>query len=295
MPKNEPLCPICLSDSRFWDKSVNIAPKNNGKTKKEEFLIYKCNSCGHGFLHPGLQNKEELQKYYNEDYATSYNPDIEDESFKLRKEQYKLDVNLIKSYVSIDKISVLDYGCSMGMFLNAMPSEWKKYGYEINKFELEYIAKNFKEIRTFSDVSQIRKNNFDLITLRGVIEHLFDFNDLFSILIDSLKDKGLVYVCATPDFNSPCACVYKSYWNQIGPPLHYHQFTAASITILFGNKGFGLRNLTYPYENTPYSDFPRDGIKFINNVRRIIENDKPVETQHAYPGTMMSLVFEKVK
>ncbi len=287
-----PLCPICFSDSRYWDSSIAI---DASKRSKKEFSLYKCNTCGHGFFYPGVKDKNELGAYYNEEYAREYNPDLEEESFKLRKEQYTLDLNLINEYIHKDELSVLDYGCSTGQFLNVMPSNWKKHGYEVNKFELSYIMENYKDITTFSKISEIKDIQFDLITLRGVIEHLFDFDDLFYIINKTLRDDGYIFICATPDFNSPCAHVYKSKWNQITAPIHYHQFTSASITILFVKHKFGLRNLIYPYLETPYSNFLEDSQKFFKNIERFLENKDVIDTAHAYPGNMMSLIFKKIK
>ncbi len=293
--KTSPCCPICSSTSKFWDIVEEYRSIKEDENKKILFKLYKCNSCGHGFFYPGVKSSTDLIKYYDEEYAKEYDPDIEDESFVLRKKQYNLDVELIKIYIFNDKISVLDYGCSTGQFLNAMPKNWSKYGYEVNNYELKYISEHSKDIITFSEVSKIYEEFFDLITLRGVIEHLFDFNEIFSVINRCLKENGIIYICATPDFNSPCSVIYKSDWNQITAPIHYHQFTAASISTLFAKQGFGLKGLLYPYANTPYADFHNDAIKFINNVKKFLENNSLNDTSHPYPGTMMSLIFEKVQ
>ncbi len=291
---DKPSCPICLSDSRFWDFAKEDILSEDSDREPKIFKIYKCNSCGHGFIYPGLKSNEELLKYYDENYAKTYDPDVDDKSIKLRKNQYIVDVELIKKYITKETISVLDIGCSTGQFLNNMPSNWNKFGYDINKYYIDYISKHYKNITPFSEISQIKDDFFDLITLRGVIEHMFDLTESFSLLNNKLKEIGIIFICATPDFNSPCSYIYKSSWNQINPPFHYHQFTAASITILFSKHGFGLKALHYQYVETPYADFPKDALKFINNIKRFFEKKDPIDTVHAYPGNIMSLIFEKI-
>ncbi|MFX1392103.1 MAG: class I SAM-dependent methyltransferase [Promethearchaeota archaeon] len=290
----KPKCPICKSHSRYWGSIRGTNEYSNIKKKKRQFQLYKCKLCGHGFFYPGVDNKFELLKYYNKDYAISYDPDQSNKKFELRKGQYILDIELIKKFLDKEEIYVLDYGCSTGQFLNSMPSNWKKYGFEVNKFEIEYINTHYDDIIIFSEKSENYEKKFDLITLRGVIEHLFDFKELFSVINKIIKQNGLIYVCATPDFDSPCAKIYKSLWNQISAPMHYHQFTSTSIIILFAKNGFGLKALYYPYIETPYAKFPDDSFKLISNIKKILSGGILTETEHAYPGNMMSLIFEKI-
>jgi SAM-dependent methyltransferase len=284
-------CPICSARATRWEAIGNGANSRAARS----FIIYKCNFCGHGFIYPGVKNEQELLDHYDKDYSKGYDPEIKTKDFQLRQKQYQLSLTLIKKYLPKKNISVLDFGCSTGQFLKIMPARWKKFGFEVNKFELDYVAKHYKNITLFSKIAQVKKKKYDLIILRGVIEHLIDFKKLFSVIDHSLKKGGLVFICATPDFSSPGAALYRARWNQICPPEHYHQFTMASAAILFAKHNFGLKDLYHSYLETPYADFKKDSLKFILNTRRILEHKKPVETIHPYPGTMMSLIFEKIK
>jgi len=284
----KPQCPICFSESLFWGKL-----KDYRESVDKHYDMYKCTFCGHGFHYPGAKNKEELLECYGEDYDRLTYDDI-DEAYRLKKIQHAKDVELLKKYVTKDDVDVLDFGCSKGMFLDAMPKEWRKFGFEVNPTEIEILLKNFKDIGVIDNISDISQQKFDIITLRGVIEHLFDFDEIFSIVNSSLKDNGIVYICATPDFSSPCASLYRELWNQIGAPSHYHQFTTSSLAILFGKNGFGLKAIHHPYIDTPYADFENDVKKFNDNVKRFLQKEDLKETSHAFPGTMVSMVFEKI-
>ena len=275
-------CPICSSEANFWSSVDN-------------YKLYKCVRCGHGFFNPGVSSKEELKTFYNQDYAEDYNPDINNESFIQRQRQYQLDIQYLYPYLSKDDVKVLDFGCSTGQFLNIMPDSWQKNGFEVNQFEMSYIRDNYKDINVFSEIKQLEESSFDLITLRGVIEHLFDFDDLFRAINKSIRSGGLVYICATPDFNSPCSVLYLSEWNQISAPLHYHQFTASSLALLFAKAGFGLKGLHYDYIDSDYAVFQSDAAKFIKNTQALSEKGHVSHANHAYPGTMVNMIFEKIE
>ena len=266
----KPKCPICSCSGKLFATTGY-------------FKVYKCENCGHGFLFPGFYSENCLLKFYDKNYSKDYNPKLKTKNYQSRQIQYKLDATFLKPFIQSKIISVLDFGCSNGEFLKTLPSYWTKYGYERSG----YFKQNKK---IYSTIEEARKNKYDIITLRGVIEHLFNFDSLFSLIKTSLKKNGIVYICATPDFNSPCAVVYKKQWNQLILPFHYHQFTLASLTILFAQHGLGLKAIHYPYMETPYSSFQKDSKKFINNI-----TGKQIDTNHAYPGNMMSVIFEKIK
>jgi SAM-dependent methyltransferase len=271
-------CPICNGNSYNWDDIPN----------GDNLLhLLKCKDCGHGFFFPGVESKEKLLEIYDEDYADVYLPEKNSKEFELRKIQYLADVELLKKHIQ-NEVNVLDIGCSTGEFLVRMPNSWDKSGFEVNPFELDYLKKNKPEIKLYDELNKIPENQFDIITLRGVIEHFFDFDELFDTIKKCLKKTGQVYICATPDFSSPCATLYKKNWNQIAGLKHYHHFTQSSIAFLFAKHGFGLKMLIHPYESTPYADFNNDANKFINNVQGSV-----IDTKHAYPGTMMSLLFDR--
>jgi len=292
------ICPICSSKSHYWTTVEQSAYEMHRVTdkgyNKKTFHLYRCSRCGHGHHDPGVENQQELLKYYTQDYAKDYLPDKDNERFLQRREQYKLDLAVALPYLSEKEIFVLDFGCSVGEYLKAMLENWNKHGYEINKHEIEYLREQHKDITVYSDIEQIPENQFDLITFRGVIEHLYDFDDAFRLINKSIKPHAHIFVSATPDFNSPCAHVYVEQWNQICVPFHYHQFTAASLAILFAENGFGLKGLHYPYYETPYADFENDARYFISNVQHLYKGERIESSLHAYPGTMMSAVFQKV-
>ena len=140
------------------------------------------------------------------------------------------------------------------------------------------------------------EDKYDLVTMRGGIEHVGDHRNLISFLDRQLKIGGHLYICATPDFASPGAIIYKEYWGQIASPEHIHQFTPASLQILLSKANLVMKELHHPYIGTPYENWESDKLVFLENLE--LENSTKSSSaerfKHAFPGNMMSVIFEKV-
>ena len=125
-------CIICSSSAYPYFKYNDIF--------KIKIDIFKCINCGHGF-HIKKYSDKQYRDIYAKDYAKSYIGSKTDKAFNKRLQQYDLDVKNLIRIIKNNKLSVLDYGCSTGNYLSAMPRSWSKHGYEINKTEIEYIKK----------------------------------------------------------------------------------------------------------------------------------------------------------
>ena len=193
-------------------------------------------------------------------------------------------------------LKVLDLGCSSGEYLDAMPSTWIKFGYEVNPELIKHLVSNRPEYRIINSLSATDEK-FDLITLRGVIEHIPDHHELLEFLNRNLLIGGKLFISATPDFNSPCAMLYAENWNQIVAPEHIHQFTPASLQVLLKRAGLVMKALEHPYMGTPYENWTQNKSAFMTNVALIdnplLEKSENDSFRHPFPGNMMSVIFEK--
>ena len=280
-------CPICNGRAyNFFDHNDSFHDK---------VTIFKCINCGHGFYNKNYKSKQ-LNDIYQESYAENYlNKQLI--TNKLRHEQYLLDVDLLLAASKLSensRIKVLDYGCSSGGYLDTMPAKWDKVGYEINPFHINYLNTKKKYIRVFNSLDLIDES-FDLITMRGVIEHIPTHKIVIDFLNKHLKLGGGLFISATPDFSSTCASLYKEEWNQICCPTHIHQFSVASLSTLLLNAGLALRSLSHPYEDTPYANWPQDGQDFIDNFYNSDKyNISSLAKKHPFPGNMMSALYTKI-
>lgn len=255
--------------------------------------LYKCIRCGHG-SHDFQYSVDDFNNLYREAYAAGY-IESADEVFLKRQMQYKLDaMHLTKFYKTNKSTRVLDYGCSSGNFLDAMPVDWLKVGYEVNPSHIEHIQLNKPFIKIFDQTNHI-DGKFNLITMRGVIEHIQNHDNLIHFLNSKIEVGGGLFISATPDFSSFPASFYRDGWNQVKCPEHIHQFTSTSLAFLLAKAGLALKYLAHPYVETPYANWEKDSTSYLANVRNIGDQKSLSETNHAFPGNMLTAYFEKIE
>lgn len=281
-------CPICLEKSRPFLRHKDFFGR--------KVQLRKCVNCGHGFY--SLRYSEaQFEKIYADDYADGYiGETTEDQA--LREREYHNDVHRMLSQapeLSERAISVLDIGCSSGGFLDAMPNTWNKSGTEVNSVYLERLAQERPSWNIAPSLSHFGGQKFDLVTLRGVIEHIQDHGELLDFLQGVLSPGGYVFITATPDFSSSAAILYKEMWKQIVCPEHVHQFTSASIVLLLARSGLSPVSITHPYLDSVYADPNKDGKQFLRNFSSSNrKSSEPALFQHAFPGNMMTGLFRVV-
>ena len=277
-------CPICQGKTSSLFKHKDLF---GGLVR-----IFKCRNCGHGSYRKNF-TLAQFNSMYQVEYAQDYLD--KNELHEQRKIQYKLDVELLGDLLNED-LSVLDIGCSSGGFLDAMPSGWTKSGQEVNPELIRLLEVARPEYKVYRELDEA-EGKFDLITMRGVIEHIEDHSKLISFLAAHLKSGGHLYICATPDFTSPGAVIYKENWGQIVSPEHIHQFTPASLQILLSRANLVLKELHHPYMKTPYENWENDRRLLLKNLalKKMSGNISTEDFKHAFPGNMMSVILEKVR
>ncbi len=252
-----------------------------------------CNNCNLIFMNPQL-DKEGLKEFY-ENYIgeTRLNNKIKMEQ---RSIQYKLDAKALLKFV--DKGNILDIGCSGGYFLKNIPDNFKKYGTELDPIAFE-IAKETLSIDEknihLGDVlnCSFDENFFDVISMRGVIEHVPDPVETIKKVSQLMKSGGLFYICATPNGESFAAKLYKQNWNLFHPIEHLWHFSIRNISLLTQDFDLKLIWSDYPYIGTPYENIYED-VKLINDKIKSEKQGK-INNNVSPPffENMMSLIFEK--
>jgi len=136
---------------------------------------------------------------------------------------YIEDEKWITNYIKKGK--VLDVGCSDGSFLNFFDKkQWNKFGIDLTSDALEVARR--RGISTFqgkiweTDVG----NDYDLLMMRGVVEHFKDPITALKKCVSVLKTGGLLYITATPNGDSFAFNVYRHKWKLFTPYEHIHFF-----------------------------------------------------------------------
>ena len=110
-----------------------------------------------------------------------------------------MDKNFLEQF--INKGKVLDVGCGGGIFLSRLNKKFDKYGIDLDESSIKFAKKKFDytfKIESLENDS-FKKNTFDLIIFRGVIEHLYDPKKIILRARELLKNNGKLFFCATPN------------------------------------------------------------------------------------------------
>lgn len=187
---------------------------------------------------PKPEGKELASYYESSDYIshTDSKESFIDKVYHIVKGiALKNKLKLINSFKTQEK-NILDVGCGTGEFLLTCKNNgWNVVGVEPNKNaqELAISKLNKSNISTIvSDVHELTSQQFDVITLWHVLEHVPDLNSYIFKLKSLLKPNG-VLVIAVPNYKSYDAVYYKQFWAAYDVPRHLWHFSRKSIESIF--------------------------------------------------------------
>ncbi|WP_456378241.1 class I SAM-dependent methyltransferase [Lutibacter sp.] len=183
--------------------------------------------------------EEDLGNYYeSEEYIshTDSNKSMLDKVYQIvKKDTLNKKVKLINSFKTKNR-NLLDVGCGTGDFLlNCKNNGWSVVGVEPNDNAKNNAKSKLganKDSVIYSELSKIKSEKFDVITLWHVLEHVPNLEVYISNLKCLLKPNG-VLVIAVPNFKSYDANYYKQFWAAFDVPRHLWHFSKKSIQLLF--------------------------------------------------------------
>ncbi len=248
-------CPVCLSEN-FFQLYKPTLKKNEvpvigydfeNEDQKKTFGYSKCNNCTHIFSNPVIKD---LHKFYVDKADESY---IENSKFRILS--YEHVVNTIYKFKPSGNL--LDFGSGMGDFLvAAIKKGYKCVGLELSNFSSKIsiskghyvIKKNLYEAE--EDLKRATANeNFDIIVMMGVIEHLERPDQDLKKISNYLNPGGLVVLWTGDSSSIFSKLLGKRWWYYIGQ--HIQMFSRKSLTYLFKKNNFKLiynGNLPYVFD-----------------------------------------------
>lgn len=185
-----------------------------------------------------------IENYYKtDDYIshTNSNKSLVDKIYKkVRKYTLKRKLKLMNSFELSDK-KILDIGSGTGDFLHTCKEDkWSVFGVEPSAKAREISLQ--KDIKVFENIEQLKENQFDVITLWHVLEHVENLFEYIDLLKNKLKPEGKLIV-AVPNYNSYDAKHYKEYWAAFDVPRHLWHFSQKSITKLFSRVSMNVEKV----------------------------------------------------
>jgi len=295
---NEPIIPEDLEFyAKYLDLNVNqcIVCESNQTSvwaTYGSFTAVKCNKCNMIWINP-MVNKEGTAKYY-QDYIGMRFEDVE--RTEQRKKQYIIDRDYIMEYITSGK--VLDVGCSGGFFLQELGEAFDRYGIEIDKNAVEYARKNYSFGQNVINIDLMEapfsNETFDLIIMRGTIEHLHAPNVAVKKVAQLLKKGGFFYIAATPNVASFSAEFYRERWNQFHPIRHLYYFSVATLQKLCKKHDLKLLSYRLPYMETPYASVENNIIRVYSDIKlKKMGMAEKIPRSPPFWENMLNIVFIK--
>ena len=206
----------------------------------ESFSIRWDDSKGYAVTHP-QPSQEELGAYYESDAYISHNASglgLVAFLYRLaRNFMFRVKHKMFKNELP-KNASVLDYGCGTGAFLKFISScGYSSFGIETNLYAREQAI--HKRLNVAESWRGLTQNQYDLISMWHVLEHVPDLNECIQEAEKRLKSNG-VFLIAIPNLKSFDAQYYKEFWAAYDVPRHLWHFSQRGIQQLIEPYGFEL-------------------------------------------------------
>ena len=264
----------------------------------ETFSIVWDSTTQYAQTHP-MPKAKQLESYYASANYISHN-DSKKTPFALtyriaRNGMFRLKHRMFKNRIP-QNAKVLDYGCGTGGFLNYLSTKkYKTVGVETNSQARNQCKQ--KGINVVSSWEKLPNNEYDLITLWHVLEHIPDLEQCLRSIQTQLKKRGTLLI-AVPNLNSFDAVYYEKYWAAFDVPRHLWHFSKQGMKKLVEPFGFELVRkhplvldalyIAYISEQHKGSRFP-----FLRGLFRGIESNIRAIISGEYSSLVY--VFEKTK
>ncbi len=223
-------CPVCSNIKINWQFDFEYTSedvlKGLGIQEKPQIALYKCDNCGHRFsspiIHPNLLDKyySSLNKEYYPQDTIPVNNRQADNEFVVRK------IERIKK-----SGKVLEIGSGYGFLLQTFnPNNWQCIGIDPSQEAVEFGKNhlNLNLLNTYLSKDTFKGEQFDVILMFDVLEHLVAPNEMMELVNYYLKDDGLL-VLGTGNITSLNALIGRSRWNYFCTYLHISFFSLSSI------------------------------------------------------------------
>ncbi|MEK6875322.1 MAG: class I SAM-dependent methyltransferase [Nanoarchaeota archaeon] len=302
-------CPVCGKDK------IIVLYKN---LKDKDFFIdgifrlLKCKCCGLEFLEPRL-NEKELSKYYPKNYYSFYNYNkLALLYHKISAYYYSRKGGVIKFllepfrplfytyYIKWGK-SVLEIGCGNGMKLHI----YQKYGMKTAGIEpyIEKITEAEKKIgviKTTIEKAPYKKNSFDYIILKEVLEHIPDQKKVLKKCYELLKKYGKLII-TIPNTKSLWNIKFKENWYGYDIPRHLYNYNPKNIKIILKKFNFKIEKIRIydlPYMLDGSLKFkksrnPNKKLFIFSNFTKIITAPVSLIVSYLKLGSIMEITCSK--
>lgn len=137
---------------------------------------------------------------------------------------------------------ILDVGCGDGTFLENLPPEWRRVGYEPSASGQNQLRrKGIETIDLFA--ADVAARKFDVITLWQSFEHVGRGRELLAVLRKRVKPGGYLFL-SVPNFESLQARWFGPRWFHLDPTRHLFHYRRADLGTLLEQSGWRVERQT---------------------------------------------------
>ena len=173
-------CPLCGSSESEFLYTLNC------------FSYVQCSNCEMNYVNPRLDTEKVLDRHFAESHDFMF------ENLLMKNFDFRVNTVAKKKVNKLEELTtkkgkLLDVGCGAGDFmLAAKNSGWDVTGIEVSEKAYAY-GTNKLGLKIFKDLKRDEFNDeFDVVTLWGVIEHLKDPVPIMKLCKQYLKKDGMV-------------------------------------------------------------------------------------------------------
>jgi 2-polyprenyl-3-methyl-5-hydroxy-6-metoxy-1,4-benzoquinol methylase len=224
-------CPACTGNTFI----PHIIGKDHTATG-ELFHVKQCTTCGLLVTSPRPTETNAARYYQSTAYIshTGAAAGLIDYIYLIvRRFTLNWKYHLIRNRNPHGKL--LDYGSGTGAFLNHCIDK----GIDAYGIEPSVIARD-AHTKVAESLDKLEVNEFDVITLWHVLEHVYPLEQTLDQLKQRLAKTGTIFI-AVPNWQSSDAKHYGAEWAAYDVPRHIWHFSQAAMKQLLTKKGFKLQ------------------------------------------------------
>lgn len=252
-PREHVACNLCSSsDSTLW-ATVGGAS------------VVRCRRCGLVYTDP-RPVLDALMNCYEAEYSIQHQ---DGELLRQRRLMYEVERRDILRRVPCGRF--LDVGCGTGEFLAALADDFDVHGVDVSRTYIEYGRQKLGLTNLSAgqlSTAGLADDFFDVVQMRGVLQHLPDPLGQLREARRVLKPGGLLLITATPNIASPAAHAFRGNFRLLAPDQMLYNFSPKTLREMLKKAGFTVNAFSFPYFNTPYWHW-WDGIAFVGSLLRL--------------------------
>jgi 2-polyprenyl-3-methyl-5-hydroxy-6-metoxy-1,4-benzoquinol methylase len=221
-------CPVCFSEEKeFFIYRMGLE-------------VYRCKNCSHRYLNPRIKYDEAMKIYADDKTASDiYTVPLE---INIDEIKYQYGLELVNQLIDGKKEKIMDIGCGAGVYLKvAFKNGWEQcVGIDVNERYndiyketkgVQFISSSFESL----DPDKLGEN-YDCIALWSVLEHLYDLNNILTVVKKLLRKDGLLFILV-PNVESLATRLMR----EMSPTFnwkHISHFSQKSLTELMKRNNF---------------------------------------------------------